>query len=100
MGTPPSDHHTEVSPIILDEITPSSGPRKPPGDAPDHQRRYPQQRRYAEGIATHHAALGGGTAGIKERLLAQRARPRQDRKSTRLNSSHSSISYAVFCLKK
>src|SRR6267143_4647652 len=28
-------------------------------------------------------------------------RPRyQDRKSTRLNSSHSSTSYAVFCLKK
>src|SRR5438309_7106717 len=25
---------------------------------------------------------------------------RPDRKSTRLNSSHSSISYAVFCLKK
>src|SRR5690348_17982752 len=26
--------------------------------------------------------------------------PRLDRKSTRLNSSHPSISYAVFCLKK
>src|SRR2546427_7628972 len=26
--------------------------------------------------------------------------PLQDRKSTRLNSSHSQISYAVFCLKK
>src|SRR5688572_31133513 len=26
--------------------------------------------------------------------------PGQDRKSTRLNSSHSQISYAVFCLKK
>src|SRR5688572_31805655 len=26
--------------------------------------------------------------------------PRPDRKSTRLNSSHSQISYAVFCLKK
>ena len=25
---------------------------------------------------------------------------RQDRKSTRLNSSHTVISYAVFCLKK
>src|SRR3712207_8604166 len=25
---------------------------------------------------------------------------RQDRKSTRLNSSHANISYAVFCLKK
>src|SRR5215475_15257542 len=27
-------------------------------------------------------------------------RPQQDRKSTRLNSSHVKISYAVFCLKK
>src|SRR5688572_32291314 len=27
-------------------------------------------------------------------------RERRDRKSTRLNSSHSQISYAVFCLKK
>src|SRR5690242_21262955 len=27
-------------------------------------------------------------------------RPGRDRKSTRLNSSHMSISYAVFCLKK
>src|SRR3712207_7129118 len=26
--------------------------------------------------------------------------PRRDRKSTRLNSSHANISYAVFCLKK
>src|SRR2546427_4717134 len=28
------------------------------------------------------------------------AAPLEDRKSTRLNSSHSQISYAVFCLKK
>src|SRR5207249_5658362 len=38
-------------------------------------------------------------------VARQRARARQpggetDRKSTRLNSSHVSISYAVFCLKK
>src|SRR5688572_33093963 len=32
-------------------------------------------------------------------LLAMLA-PQLDRKSTRLNSSHSQISYAVFCLKK
>src|SRR3712207_7666482 len=31
---------------------------------------------------------------------ARRARVKQDRKSTRLNSSHANISYAVFCLKK
>src|SRR5438309_3532211 len=33
-------------------------------------------------------------------LDLQRPRLIADRKSTRLNSSHSSISYAVFCLKK
>src|SRR5689334_24898805 len=33
-------------------------------------------------------------------VLVTAAAPAQDRKSTRLNSSHSSISYAVFCLKK
>src|SRR6266481_860704 len=36
-----------------------------------------------------------GSAG--QRALVE---PAQDRKSTRLNSSHSSTSYAVFCLKK
>src|SRR3712207_8175151 len=30
----------------------------------------------------------------------QRHETQQDRKSTRLNSSHANISYAVFCLKK
>src|SRR5438874_7881187 len=32
--------------------------------------------------------------------VAQRSNLSQDRKSTRLNSSHVEISYAVFCLKK
>src|SRR2546426_8813602 len=32
--------------------------------------------------------------------VARSAIPQQDRKSTRLNSSHLVISYAVFCLKK
>src|SRR5260221_5325191 len=31
---------------------------------------------------------------------SERPRTQQDRKSTRLNSSHTVISYAVFCLKK
>src|SRR3712207_8496762 len=38
--------------------------------------------------------------GGHERFVRQRARDRQDRKSTRLNSSHANISYSVFCLKK
>src|SRR3712207_8741233 len=35
------------------------------------------------------------TGGLREAQY-----PTQDRKSTRLNSSHANISYAVFCLKK
>src|SRR5207249_11889303 len=40
--------------------------------------------------------------GSGEKGKGTRPRPakREDRKSTRLNSSHVSISYAVFCLKK
>src|SRR3712207_8682585 len=34
------------------------------------------------------------------RPAAARLRDPRDRKSTRLNSSHANISYAVFCLKK
>src|SRR5438309_3839086 len=37
-----------------------------------------------------------GTVLLKVTALSMKT----DRKSTRLNSSHSSISYAVFCLKK
>src|SRR3712207_6999094 len=37
---------------------------------------------------------GGAEVAVGGRQL------RQDRKSTRLNSSHANISYAVFCLKK
>src|SRR2546427_5934193 len=40
---------------------------------------------------------GARAAGNLQRLHLQGL---QDRKSTRLNSSHSQISYAVFCLKK
>src|SRR5471032_2917876 len=41
----------------------------------------------------------GGDAARRRRQLP-RPYPRRDRKSTRLNSSHITISYAVFCLKK
>src|SRR3712207_8352394 len=47
--------------------------------------RHLRQRRDGEA-----ADRGGGGGGVG----------RQDRKSTRLNSSHANISYAVFCLKK
>src|SRR2546430_5865993 len=50
---------------------------------------------------------GGGLDGAAQRRAGGPGRPcipvlrtAGDRKSTRLNSSHSQISYAVFCLKK
>src|SRR3712207_7369720 len=48
---------------------------------------------------------GGGrlqeAGAVRRRLHSSRRDPgRGDRKSTRLNSSHANISYAVFCLKK
>src|SRR5256884_4605106 len=55
-----------------------------------------------------HRAVAGERADaehVRERSRVARVRPRRrrglvDRKSTRLNSSHGYISYAVFCLKK
>src|SRR5256886_12218769 len=44
-----------------------------------------------------HAAFTGGGEAVVEPWAGGRF---IDRKSTRLNSSHSQISYAVFCLKK
>src|SRR3712207_7386843 len=45
--------------------------------------------------------LGVRPVDVAERQVWPAAAvPGQDRKSTRLNSSHANISYAVFCLKK
>src|SRR3712207_7811651 len=45
-------------------------------------------------------AAGDGLVTGHGRTQACADRGQQDRKSTRLNSSHANISYAVFCLKK
>src|SRR2546430_12527100 len=52
-------------------------------------------RGFPRGQRSRHDAVAqdGGAVGDREDLV-------EDRKSTRLNSSHSQISYAVFCLKK
>src|SRR5207245_11659733 len=42
----------------------------------------------------------GALAGFASYEDDELTNPARDRKSTRLNSSHGSISYAVFCLKK
>src|SRR3712207_7815273 len=48
------------------------------------------------GPGLHHLP---GPLRVRRRAALEAHRP-EDRKSTRLNSSHANISYAVFCLKK
>src|SRR3712207_8188363 len=49
---------------------------------------------------TEHARYGGVVPEVASRAHLERLDGVVDRKSTRLNSSHANISYAVFCLKK
>src|SRR5437588_6564843 len=51
-------------------------------------------------VAFFHGRGGSVSRGGAPAGCAAIARPVGDRKSTRLNSSHTVISYAVFCLKK
>src|SRR5207245_10444313 len=53
-----------------------------------------------DALGVQAAALGGDEAAAHLEHEALGVFDDQDRKSTRLNSSHGSISYAVFCLKK
>src|SRR2546427_8672251 len=58
---------------------------------------------FARGLVRFCCATAGGNAGTAidgEIGTSPASGPGPDRKSTRLNSSHSQISYAVFCLKK
>src|SRR5437762_4590820 len=60
-------------------------------------------RARSRGALRGNAPRGGARAARRHGAPAAAARSRrapQDRKSTRLNSSHRCISYAVFCLKK
>src|SRR3989449_5394980 len=62
----------------------------------------PARRPAAHDAAARHGARGGRRGG-RARLDPRHPRGDvrgADRKSTRLNSSHGYISYAVFCLKK
>src|SRR5256886_5877707 len=52
------------------------------------------------GGVTHVGRATARAAAATETTASDRGDAQGDRKSTRLNSSHSQISYAVFCLKK
>src|SRR3712207_6968004 len=88
---------TEIYPLSRHDALPILHVGPPPGEegGPPAERQRPAAELHApaDGADDEHvrAQRHGGP---------RRHRPRQDRKSTRLNSSHANISYAVFCLKK
>src|SRR2546422_7676049 len=59
---------------------------------------FPYTTLFRSHVATER--LGVIAAAWHDRVGVIAAQPGEDRKSTRLNSSHGYISYAVFCLKK
>src|SRR2546427_3434864 len=84
----------------------SHGPHAPqdlrmaePGAEPQNGE---DQGRLHDGLVVLHVRRNRSAEvrGDEEQPGRARARDQKDRKSTRLNSSHSQISYAVFCLKK
>src|SRR3712207_8064705 len=79
---------TEIYTLSLHDALPISRADGPVGRA-DH--------RSARG---RHRPARAGTGQEAAARLAGRVALQADRKSTRLNSSHANISYAVFCLKK
>src|SRR2546430_10317341 len=80
---------TEIYTLSLHDALPISPGRR--GARAGRRRDAPFERARARKDALTRSERAGYTA---------RAMTLTDRKSTRLNSSHSQISYAVFCLKK
>src|SRR5699024_12189041 len=85
--SPAQDPYLSVLPPPLQQSCPADWERLP---AP-----HPQS---ASGLLR--SAPAPPPAAFRPGWIRSGKRRRQDRKSTRLNSSHVSISYAVFCLKK
>src|SRR5205085_10144018 len=93
-----SSHHpapTEIYTLSLHDALPISGPEVVKTPAPVRFTRFSASSGPAPGRSTPGAGLA---LDFNRQILPHL--DGADRKSTRLNSSHSQISYAVFCLKK
>src|SRR3989442_11963768 len=55
---------------------------------------------YADAAHAFWSCTRGSATAVRHRTFSRSSKDERDRKSTRLNSSHVRISYAVFCLKK
>src|SRR2546430_11475317 len=95
---PPSSTLFPYTTLFRSDHAPSDGPNMLPLDQLDEILKRALDVWHAaraEGAAVARSQ-GSGGGRVEDRA---KAAPSGDRKSTRLNSSHSQISYAVFCLK-
>src|SRR3989442_2055660 len=85
---------TEIYPLSLHDALPIYQPRH----LRLHLRLLPRRRAF---VCVNYRLLGEHVSGtLCESIVVPETCSPRDRKSTRLNSSHVRISYAVFCLKK
>src|SRR2546421_7130400 len=96
---------TEISTLPLHDALPILAflPQAQHRQRGEHQRerrvqRHPARRRRRRAEPVAHEQFVEVEVEIES--VFERGRAGEDRKSTRLNSSHDQISYAVFCLKK
>src|SRR5207245_10598082 len=90
----PTRRSSDLHPGVVDDLDHDGG-------RPDHHLEHdarPDDHHHPCRHLHHHLARPREHDHVDQR--AGRVDHHQDRKSTRLNSSHGSISYAVFCLKK
>src|SRR6266540_5289183 len=95
-GPEPRDSIFERAQLGLDQAADSHGVPSPADEEghrlPNLLKRKPELLRRTNELQSVDDTLGVDAVVVREAL--------GDRKSTRLNSSHITISYAVFCLKK
>src|SRR3712207_7071543 len=70
------------------------------GEEPNQRPKSPRQRSSEGKIGRNDPCPCGSGKKYKKCGIPNTPEHQRDRKSTRLNSSHANISYAVFCLKK
>src|SRR2546430_12724037 len=84
--------------------TPETATARPPRNGPMQRQRISEKSFWSNGWRTFWSSCCASATVQKkvqkeiQRIVAPTIPLLQDRKSTRLNSSHSQISYAVFCL--
>src|ERR1035437_9711819 len=96
LDDPPDTAARKPPPLLFYAAGPTRSPRPSPPPPPPPPKKPPCPPPAANSLPPQQRSSARGSLGRTFHTKSSRL----DRKSTRLNSSHANISYAVFCLKK